>query len=150
MQFLYQYDLRGDEALATLEDFLHTECKDTETRAFAKRLILGTKEHREEADQLLRSVTRNWDLKRMATVDRNVLRMAVYELLHCADIPPKVAINEAIEIGKRFSTANSGGFINGILDRIRIDHRKEIASSGPITAADGLADLDAASADAEV
>jgi N utilization substance protein B len=58
----------------------------------------------------------------MAVVDRNVLRMAVYELLHCTDIPPKVTINEAIEIGKKFSTANSGAFINGILDRIRLDH----------------------------
>ena len=72
----------------------------------------------------LQSVTRNWDLRRMAVVDRNVLRMAVYELMWCADVPHKVAINEAIEIGKKFSTANSGGFVNGILDRIRIDHSR--------------------------
>src|SRR5690606_2569724 len=94
-----------------------------------ERLIRGTREHRDETDKLLRTVTRNWDLKRMATVDRNVLRMAAYELLHCSDIPPKVAINEAIEIGKKFSTANSGGFINGILDRIRIDYRKDRAAT---------------------
>jgi N utilization substance protein B len=76
-------------------------------------------------------VTKNWDLRRMATVDRNVLRMAVYELAHCDDVPPKVAINEAIELGKKFSTANSGGFVNGILDRIRIDLERERAAAPP-------------------
>jgi transcription antitermination factor NusB len=129
VQFLYLLDLRGDDAMDGLDEFLRHECKDTETRTFAERLIRGTREHRDETDKLLRTVTRNWDLKRMATVDRNVLRMAAYELLHCSDIPPKVAINEAIEIGKKFSTANSGGFINGILDRIRIDYRKDRAAT---------------------
>ena len=81
-------------------------------------------------DQLLQQVARNWDLKRMAAIDRNVLRMAVFELLHCPDIPPKVTINEAIELGKKFSTANSGGFINGILDRIRIDHGPGLVDAG--------------------
>ena len=88
---------------------------------FAVRLVEGALEHLESIDARLQSVTRNWDLKRMAIVDRNVLRMAVYELVWCSDVPHKVAINEAIEIGKKFSTANSGGFVNGILDRIRID-----------------------------
>jgi N utilization substance protein B len=61
----------------------------------------------------------------MATVDRNILRMAAYELAHCSEVPPKVAINEAIELGKKFSTANSGGFVNGLLDRIRMDLEQE-------------------------
>lgn len=91
---------------------------------FATRLVEGTLEHRDAIDVKLQSVTRNWDLRRMAIVDRNVLRMSVYELMFCKDVPPKVAINEAIEIGKKFSTANSGGFVNGILDRIRIDLEK--------------------------
>ena len=68
---------------------------------------------------MLSKVARNWDLRRMATIDRNVLRMAIFELLYCEDIPPKVSINEAIELGKKFSTANSGAFINGILDRVK-------------------------------
>lgn len=98
--------------------------RDREMREFTLRLIEGTRQHQQEVDQILGAVTRNWDLHRMAAIDRNVLRMAIYELLYCADIPPKVTINEAIELGKRFSTANSGSFINGILDRVRIDIEK--------------------------
>ena len=94
---------------------------EREILQFSSKLVEGTLEHRDAIDEKLQSVTRNWDLRRMAIVDRNVLRMATYELMWCTDVPHKVAINEAIEIGKKFSTANSGGFVNGILDRIRID-----------------------------
>ena len=106
---------------AQVERVRRTVRRDKELREFALRLIEGTRQQQKEVDQILVAVTRNWDLRRMAAIDRNILRMAIYELLHCADIPPKVTINEAIELGKRFSTANSGSFINGILDRVRID-----------------------------
>jgi N utilization substance protein B len=82
------------------------------------RLIEGTLAEQAEIDEVIQQVAQNWNISRMAVVDRNVLRLATYELLNCQDIPPKVAINEAIEIGKRYSTQNSGAFINGILDRI--------------------------------
>lgn len=121
LQFLYQHDLRGEETLEGMGEFLEREAKDDEVKTFATRLVLGTVRQRDETDRHLRGVTRNWDLDRMAVVDRNVLRMAIFELLHCPDIPPKVTINEAIELGKKFSTANSGAFINGILDRVRIN-----------------------------
>ena len=146
MQALFQFDLRGPEyateAGSSVADVCRTELfagqgfnehgvANTMDRAlnaierevieFAARLVDGTLQHRDDIDALLQGVTRNWDLRRMAIVDRNVLRMAVFELKFCADVPPKVTINEAIEIGKKFSTANSGGFVNGILDRIRID-----------------------------
>lgn len=121
IQFLYQLDMRGDEVVETLEPFVRTETTDAEAREFALRLISGCRRSMTDADEILRSVTRNWDLRRMAIIDRNILRMAIYELLHCPDIPPKVTINEAIELGKKYSTANSGAFINGILDRVRID-----------------------------
>ena len=78
-------------------------------------------EHREELDLKLQKYIRNWDMSRMAVVDRNVLRMAVYELFFREDIPPVVSLNEAIEIAKRFSTKDSGKFVNGILDRVRQD-----------------------------
>jgi N utilization substance protein B len=97
---------------------------------FAQRLVEGTLAHQEDIDLRLQAVARNWDLKRMAIVDRNVMRVAAYELIWCDDVPPKVAINEAIEIGKKFSTANSGGFVNGILDRIRIDLEQERKKGG--------------------
>jgi transcription antitermination factor NusB len=82
-------------------------------------LVRGVTAERDEIDAKISSVAQNWDITRMAVIDRNVLRMASYELLYRDEIPPKVSINEAIELGKRFSTKNSGAFINGILDRIK-------------------------------
>lgn len=122
LQFLYQVDLRGGEHLAEAEDFIRGEETDSEARAFALRLVEGTWEGRESIDRVIQEVAQNWDIARMAVVDRNVLRVATYELISCHDIPPKVAINEAIELGKRFSTQNSGAFINGILDKIKTRH----------------------------
>ena len=136
LQLLFQFDLRGEhyeqEVGRDLATLIADEAQnDAEVLGFARRLVAGTLQHRGVLDERLRLVTRNWDLKRMAAVDRNVLRMAIYELMHCADVPPKVAINEAIELGKKYSTANSGGFINGILDRIRMDLEQERAAAAP-------------------
>ena len=117
LQFLYQADLVGKQP-SEIDDFLRDEERDAETRQFAHRLIEGTLESRDEINEMIQDVAQNWNISRMAVVDRNVLRLATHELLHCEDIPPKVAINEAIEIGKRYSTQNSGAFINGILDKI--------------------------------
>jgi N utilization substance protein B len=119
LQFLYQYDLRGEEFLPEARTFLRDEESDKGTREFALHLIRGTTKHLDEVNELISQVAKNWDIDRMAVIDRNVLRLATYELLLCDDIPPKVAINEAIELGKRYSTQNSGGFINGILDKIK-------------------------------
>src|SRR6188474_432446 len=88
-------------------------------RHFADPLIRGTLEHRDEADELITQHAKNWDLHRMAAVDRNILRLAIYEMLHRDDIPPVVSINEAVDIAKKFSTNDSGKFVNGILDRIK-------------------------------
>ena len=118
LQFLYQLDLRGDDLLDEAKTFVRGEERDAETARFAIRLVQGTFEHKVEIDRVIQGVAQNWNISRMAVVDRNVLRLATYELLHCQDIPPKVAINEAIELGKRYSTQNSGAFINGILDKI--------------------------------
>jgi N utilization substance protein B len=118
LQYLYQLDLCGPDLAPVAREFIHGEDGDEETRRFAMRLIEGTLENRPEIDRTVQGVAQNWNVARMAVIDRNVLRLATYELLHCPDIPPKVAINEAIELGKRFSTQNSGAFINGILDKI--------------------------------
>ena len=118
LQFLYQLDLRGADLLPEARAFVRGEERDAETARFALRLVQGAFDHREEIDRTIQAVAQNWNISRMAVVDRNVLRLATYELLHCEDIPPKVAINEAIELGKRYSTQNSGAFINGILDKI--------------------------------
>jgi N utilization substance protein B len=136
LQTLFQFDLRGDGYATELGSSIMALCTeasegDAEIAKFAAQLVEGTLAHKAEIDVRLQSVTRNWDLRRMANVDRNVLRMAMYELAYCTDVPPKVAINEAIELGKKFSTANSGGFVNGILDRIRIDLERERAGAAP-------------------
>lgn len=89
------------------------------TRLFADPLIRGTIEHRDEIDKIIQHHAKNWDLHRMAVVDRNVLRLAAYEMLHREDIPPVVSINEAVDIAKKFSTPDSGKFVNGILDKIK-------------------------------
>lgn len=130
LQLLFQFDLRGPDYAAELGTTLQELCMqaaegDAEVATFALRLVEGVLAHRAQLDARLKQVARNWDLQRMANVDRNVLRLAMHELSHCPDVPPKVAINEAIELAKKFSTANSGGFVNGILDRVRIDLERE-------------------------
>ena len=119
LQFLYMLDLRGKDFLKEADTYLREEERDTATREFALHLIRGTAERIEAIDIMIREIAQNWDIERMAVIDRNVLRMATYELVHCPDIPPKVSINEAIELGKRYSTQNSGGFINGVHDRVK-------------------------------
>ena len=91
----------------------------TAVRLFAEPLIRGTLEHRAAIDAIIVKHAQNWDLHRMAVVDRNVLRLAIYEMLHRDDIPPIVSINEAVDIVKKFSTEDSGKFVNGILDKIK-------------------------------
>ncbi len=92
---------------------------EASVRLFADPLIRGAIEHRDKADVLIRKFSKNWDIPRIAAVDRNILRLAIYEMLHREDIPPVVSINEAVDIAKRFSTQDSGKFINGILDSVR-------------------------------
>lgn len=119
LQALYQIDIQGESFLAEVGGFLADEESDNETIEFALGLVRGVFAEMTELDAAIARVAQNWDIGRMAVVDRNVLRMASYELLYRDEIPPKVSINEAIELGKRFSTKNSGAFINGILDRIK-------------------------------
>ena len=129
LQFLYQLDLRGPDLIEEAKVFFRGEEPDKGAREFAIELVSGVAEHREELDREIRAVAQNWEITRMAVIDRNVLRMAAYELFHSPDIPPKVAINEAIELGKRYSTQNSGAFINGILDKIKLE-RKDAPADG--------------------
>ncbi len=129
LQFLFQLDFQDGDYRAELDAFLDEELRGTgaqpdairDTKVFARALVDGVIAHREAIDDLLAKTAANWELARMAAVDRNALRIGCYELVFAGDVPTKVAINEAIELGKRFSTAQSGAFINGILDRIRKD-----------------------------
>jgi len=124
LQTLYQVDLTRETDRANIDAFLDEQEAEEEPREFARALVHGTLDRQDEIDEKIAEVTQNWAISRMAVIDRNVLRLAAHELLHREDIPPKVSVNEAIEIGKRFSTTNSGAFINGILDKIMNQHRE--------------------------
>ena len=144
VQFLFQHDMNPPENLdAELDQFWNSQrsaaiaeekgnatwgekvelppptTDEAAVRLFADPLIRGAIEHRDEADVLIRKYSRNWDIPRIAAVDRNILRLAIYEMLHREDIPPVVSINEAVDVAKRFSTQDSGKFINGILDSVK-------------------------------
>jgi N utilization substance protein B len=123
LQILYQVDIRRSGHQEIIEEFWNTQepSPPGDVKAFANELASGTVERLAEIDPLITSFADNWDLKRMAVIDRNILRLGVFELLHREDVPPKVCINEAIELAKRFGDAESGKFINGILDAI---HKK--------------------------
>lgn len=143
VQFLFQHDLNPPENLpAALDSFWDNtrlnqaldqagptwgervelpppSAEEAATRLFADDLIRGVLEHRDQLDEMIRVHAKNWDLRRMAVVDRNVMRLAIFEMLHRPDIPPVVSINEAVDIAKRFSTTDSGKFVNGILDKVK-------------------------------
>jgi transcription antitermination protein NusB len=122
VQFLYQVDTykpaKVDEALA---EFWKQNEEPQNVRDFANDLLRGALEKLPEVDAKIRTLADNWDFERLAAVDRNILRLAVYEMLFRPEIPPVVSINEAIEIAKKFSTAESGKFVNGLLDRVKKD-----------------------------
>ena len=119
LQMLYQTDIRHADHRQIAAEFWREQEAGEEIRAFATRLFTGTAEHLSELDRLIANHADNWDLKRMAVIDRNILRLGAFELLHLREeVPPKVCINEAIELAKRFGDTESGKFINGILDAI--------------------------------
>ena len=119
LQVLYQLNISKQDGLAALTQFREHFISNGEVDAFQKRLVLGVLEHCSELDQLIERYSENWRLDRINLIERNILRMAIFELLFCEDIPPKVTINEAIDLGKRYGSEDSWSFINGILDRIQ-------------------------------
>jgi N utilization substance protein B len=146
VQFLFQHDLNPPENLELeLAQFWNSQrtaaideekgpatwgekielppptVEEAETRLFADPLIKGVLEHREAIDEHIKKHTKNWDFRRIAAVDRNIMRLAIFEMLHREDIPPVVSINEAVDIAKKFSTQDSGKFVNGILDKVKAE-----------------------------
>ena len=119
MQALFYMDMRKDASEETLEYFCGCFCPSKRSRPFFKKLVNGVLGTKGQIDALVERYSQNWNISRMSCVDRNVMRIAVYEMLYCDDIPPKVSINEAVDIGKKFGTQESGAFINGIMDSIR-------------------------------
>jgi transcription antitermination factor NusB len=118
LQALYQMDVRREDVGPEVVEFIRESTRDAEVYLFARRLAEGAWAWKAEADRLIREAAEHWRIERMATLDRNILRLATYEISQCPDIPPRVAIDQAIELAKRFSAAESGAFVNGVLDRV--------------------------------
>jgi len=119
MQALFYMDMRREDPEEMLD--LYCRCFSPAKKAypFFNKLVIGVLDAMDEIDGTIERFSSNWKISRMSCVDRNILRIAVYELIHCKEIPSKVSINEAIDVGKKFGTEESGAFINGILDSIR-------------------------------
>ena len=134
LQILYELDLVPSDIEEALEDFwmdrtdveltnpekiaLEEDKKEPEVRDYTEKLVRGTLEKKASIDLLIERFAENWEMERMACVDRNILRLGTYEILHLDEIPVKVAINEAVELAKRYGEQDSSKFVNGILDRI--------------------------------
>ena len=116
LQVLYQGELAAQAGLLDFGEFCAHFQVSRKAMPYAKKLLDGVEGKREDIDQLISRYAENWRLERMSVIDRNILRLAVYELRYQDDVPTSVAINEAVEIAKRYSTDDSGPFINGILD----------------------------------
>lgn len=118
LQFLYELDAQGDEAMGNLDAFLDEYASSAKANRLAHTLITQTWHSREMLDQIISTAAHNWQVSRLSMVDHGILRLAVYQLIKSPEIPPKVVINEAIDIAKEFSSARAPGFINGVLDSI--------------------------------
>jgi N utilization substance protein B len=119
LQLLFQRDLNKRIDRAALERFVHDRLRDETLAPFCLGLYDGVIAHQGDIDRKLTEAAENWRLVRMAAVDRNVLRLGAYELLHTPDTPPNVALDEAIELARRYGSADSPAFVNGVLDRLR-------------------------------
>lgn len=119
LQVLYQIEQNPGFSADEIQRFCGRRLLDDEPLvAFTRSLVAGVREHRAEIDEAIQRVAENWRLDRMAAIDRNILRLGAFEILFDAEVPAKVAINEALELAKRYSTAQSSRFVNGILDKV--------------------------------
>ncbi len=126
LQILYSLDIRKAASLAEVaDDYWQKSSADEIVREFAMVLVDGTLKNRKDIDKLITDYTDNWRIERMAVIDRNIIRMATFELMYLEQIPPKVAINEAVELAKKFGDDESGRFVNGVLDKINKQERKK-------------------------
>ncbi len=131
MQALFYIDMNQNDSNELLERFCVNFNPSKKARPFFLKLVNGVIQAKSEIDSIIENFSDNWKISRMSCVDRNIIRIALYELLYCQDIPPKVSINEAIDVGKKFGTELSGSFINGILDSIHIALEKREVNDHP-------------------
>ena len=125
LKTLYQMDITKDTPDQALKVFFRHHRVPISSQPFVSHLVQGTAQHLAQIDEMLSRHATNWALDRMAIVDRNILRLGVFELLFNEETPPKVVINEAVELAKRFGTTDSGKFVNGVLDSVHKTEKKQ-------------------------
>jgi transcription antitermination factor NusB len=133
MQALYQLDVQGRDIFEYLDEFFVENESDDSIRSQAMAWSKGTWDKLSECDELIAASILKWKLSRLSPVDKSILRLSVYQLKFCDDVPPKVVLNEAIELAKKFSTAQSPAFVNGVLDAVL----KKLKAEGQIHVSDG-------------
>jgi len=127
LKILYQIEILKEDPDAVTQRFWEDNPVDQEVRDFAERILRGTQENKAFLDEIVTRHTENWDLSRMAIIDKNILRFGAYELLFMPDIPPKVTINESVNIARKYSQEDSGKFVNGVLDHINHNEKPVIS-----------------------
>ncbi|MBV8213547.1 MAG: transcription antitermination factor NusB [Verrucomicrobia bacterium] len=131
VQLLFHWDMNVRQPLeeADLDGFWQLRTANQATKEFATRVAAGVIAEQGTIDEKISRYTANYELKRISAVDRNILRVAIYEMIFCNDVPPIVAINEAIDIAKKFGTEESGKFVNGVLDRVKLDLNRPLRTA---------------------
>jgi transcription antitermination protein NusB len=131
LQLLFHWDLNAQQSLSVAELDLFWDFRPAvpAIRKFATNLLHGVVGRQSTIDEKITKYTANYELRRISAVDRNILRMAIYEMLYADDVPPIVAINEAIDIAKKFGTEESGKFVNGVLDRVKLDLNRPLRTA---------------------
>jgi transcription antitermination protein NusB len=131
VQLLFHWDMNVRKPLeeSSLDGFWQLRTANQATKDFATRVAIGAIAEQGTIDEKISRYTANYELKRISAVDRNILRGAIYEMLFCNDVPPIVAINEAIDIAKKFGTEESGKFVNGVLDRVKLDLNRPLRTA---------------------
>ncbi|MBV8276411.1 MAG: transcription antitermination factor NusB [Verrucomicrobia bacterium] len=131
VQLLFHWDMNVRQPLeeAELDGFWQLRTANQATKEFATRVAAGVIAEQGTIDEKISRYTANYELKRISAVDRNILRVAIYEMIFCNDVPPIVAINEAIDIAKKFGTEESGKFVNGVLDRVKLDLNRPLRTA---------------------
>ncbi len=139
LQMLYQIDINPDVDARTVREMIAEQLPDEELSSFAWHLFVGVRECRPQLDARIEAVAENWTLARMAPTDRNSIRLGAFELFHTST-PHRVVIDEAIELARKFGTAQSSQFVNGILDRLVPDEKKSSEKKSEDSDAEGIAD----------
>jgi len=130
LQLLYQIEISKQPHQEAIDQHLRKDPPKEEITEFLKQLVTGVCENKQFLDSLLIKHVKNWEIDRMAVVDKNIIRLAAFELLYLDDIPPKVSINEGVELAKKFGDIDSPRFVNGILDKIYKEESKKYGGSG--------------------